>query len=201
MAAFIAVVVFVLFWFGIARQLKKNGRGWFGRNIIAGVGASFAFSLVVIVDISLSDPAGQLAEKQASKEAEVAASVAEPIVEPVEAVVDISESMPSKAAEWYEGGTLHQGNGLDWQQASYENKLATAGDLIAAAYTRKKLSPELQKAISGTDDMKVMAQELVKQLDEAFKAEPNAEENRKLFSNQQVAYFAAMIMAMSGWLE
>lgn len=71
MMALLALFVFVAFWFGIARQLKKNGRGWLGRNIIAGVGASFAFLLVVMVDIAMSDPIGQLADKQAAAEAKI----------------------------------------------------------------------------------------------------------------------------------
>lgn len=92
MSALIAVVVFVVFWFGIARQLKKNGRGWLGRNIIAGVGASLAFLLVVMVDISLSDPAGQLAAKQAEREVEAPKAEAEPSALPhlgsVKALID-----------------------------------------------------------------------------------------------------------------
>ena len=105
------------------------------------------------------------------------------------------------SSEWYVGGNLHQSSGLDWQQATYENKLATAGDLVAAVYQSKRLSNELSAAIKGMEDIKVIAEELVVQLDAAFEPEPDPRQNEVLFSNQKVSSTAAMIMMMSGWLN
>src|SRR5262249_34289097 len=33
--------------------------------------------------------------------------------------------------QWYSGGTLHEVNGLEWQQANESNRLATAADMVA----------------------------------------------------------------------
>ncbi|MFP2768349.1 hypothetical protein [Oceanisphaera sp. KMM 10153] len=56
MIEWIALAVFIFFWFGIAKQLKKNGRGWFSRNVIAGSGASIAFIVVAAIGISTDEP-------------------------------------------------------------------------------------------------------------------------------------------------
>ena len=34
--------------------------------------------------------------------------------------------------QWYSGGTLHAANGLAWQKADANNRLATAADIVAA---------------------------------------------------------------------
>ena len=34
------------------------------------------------------------------------------------------------AIKWYEGGTLHKSNGLEWQNADGSNRLATAADFV-----------------------------------------------------------------------
>jgi hypothetical protein len=34
--------------------------------------------------------------------------------------------------QWYSGGTLHNANGVEWQQADARNRLATAADMVAA---------------------------------------------------------------------
>ena len=36
-----------------------------------------------------------------------------------------------QAGNWNEGGTLHKASALEWQKASYSNKLATSADMIA----------------------------------------------------------------------
>ena len=41
--------------------------------------------------------------------------------------------VPSTAfGPWYSGGTLHAANGLAWQKADANNRLATAVDIVAA---------------------------------------------------------------------
>jgi hypothetical protein len=34
--------------------------------------------------------------------------------------------------QWQSGGTLHNANGLEWQQADARNRLATAADMVTA---------------------------------------------------------------------
>lgn len=106
----------------------------------------------------------------------------------------------SAHAEWYECGTLHRGNGLEWQQASYENKLATAGDFIATFYQRGNLSPDLADGIRDMDDMHAVADALVAELDAAFEPDPDPDENRRMFANQEVSAVATMVMLLAGWI-
>lgn len=107
----------------------------------------------------------------------------------------------AQAAEWYEGGTLHQANALQWQKASDADKLATCSDLVAAMYTNKSLKPELQRTIKKVDDLKPLAEELVKALDKAFQKDPDAKNNAKIYTNQKVPETAAMLMLLMGWVK
>ncbi|MEZ2744294.1 zinc ribbon domain-containing protein [Halopseudomonas bauzanensis] len=115
-----------------------------------------------------------------------------------------AEAMDKPVAQvsvnWYEGGTLAKGSGLDWQQATTANKLATCADLLAVVWQNKKLSPEIMKTLRDVDDFKPWAVLLTAELDSAFEADPDPEQNKKMFSNQDVASTAVMVMAMSGWL-
>lgn len=107
----------------------------------------------------------------------------------------------AQAAEWYEGGTLHKANALQWQKASDADKLATCSDLVAAMYTSKSFKPELQRTIKEIDDLKPLAEELVKALDKAFQKDPDVKNNAKIFTNQKVADTAAMLMLLMGWFK
>ena|SRR5690625_2908133 len=109
--------------------------------------------------------------------------------------------MAVSAQVWYEGGNLHQKGALDWQEATYNNKLATAGDFVAAAFNNGSLSDQLAASIKTVDDIKPLAVELVKQLDDAFLAMPDARKNRSTYANQRVDSSAAMLMIMMGWLK
>ena len=107
------------------------------------------------------------------------------------------------AAEWYEGGTLHSANGLEWQQASYENKLATVGDFVSSLYNNKKFKSELQSEISkqGMNGLKSVSVLIVENLDAAFEPVSDPEENRKLFTNQKVDQMTVMVMTVGGLLK
>lgn len=115
--------------------------------------------------------------------------------------VNLSVVPHVQAAEWYEGGTLHQATALEWQQASDANKLATAADIAASAYTKKLLKPDLQNAVTGVDSLLPLAYNLVKGLDAAFEPDPDPETNRVMFANQKVSDFMVMLMASQGWLK
>ncbi|SEM31931.1 hypothetical protein [Halomonas caseinilytica] len=105
------------------------------------------------------------------------------------------------AAEWYENGTLHNESALEWQDASHANKLATAGDLLAAAYQQGSLKPEIANKINGVADIRPLAETLVSQLDDMFKPEADEAANRKMFANQKVNESAAMLLIMMGWAD
>lgn len=106
------------------------------------------------------------------------------------------------AAEWHEGGTLHQATALEWQQASHANKLATAADIITDASAKELLRPELQKAVTaGSDSYFPLAHGLVKGLDAAFFPDPDPAANRAMFVDQRVNETMAQLMEAMGWLK
>ena len=105
------------------------------------------------------------------------------------------------AQEWYEGGDLHNKSALEWQEASYENKLATCADFVAVAWQNDSLSPKLQSKITSMDDVKLLSKELVIAIDEAFKKEGDAEKNKMIFTNQKVSESAVILMLMMGWIK
>jgi len=89
----------------------------------------------------------------------------------------------SSESKWYAGGTLHKAGALEWQKASYSNKLATCADFIGKLHQDGLISLK----INSIEDVRPSAEKLVKALDEAFKADSNPEKNRKLYANQTVA--------------
>ncbi|AQW73427.1 hypothetical protein E4T96_14325 [Shigella flexneri] len=105
------------------------------------------------------------------------------------------------ASEWYEGGTLHKANALEWQKASYKNKLATSADFIAVLYNQGRLTPELSTQVKNMDDLKLLAEELTKQLDMAFEPFADKKKNRKVYQNQSVSNTAVSLMLMMGWIK
>lgn len=110
-------------------------------------------------------------------------------------------STTSWAKNWYEGGTLNDSNAISWQRADYDNKLASCADLIATLYNKELLAPKVRRKIRKIDDFKPYAEQLVKQLDEAFKPEPDIKKNERMYSNQGVASSALMIMLMNDWVK
>lgn len=40
-------------WYGMADDLKKKGKGWFARNVIAGSGAVFAGLIVFVIYVAV----------------------------------------------------------------------------------------------------------------------------------------------------
>ena len=104
------------------------------------------------------------------------------------------------AKEWYEGGNLHKKTALDWQVASYDNKLATCADFISSLWQKKSFKPELQRKITSLDEIKTLSQELVKSMDKAFAKDPDPEKNKRMFVNQNVSSTAVLLMVMMGWL-
>lgn len=116
-------------------------------------------------------------------------------------LVFLSFSQQLFAAEWYEGGTLHQATALQWQKASDANKLATCGDLVSVMYKNKSLKPEMQRSIKKMDDIKLLASQLKNGLDEAFKPLSPSKKNTETYKNQMVADASVMLMVVAGWTK
>ena len=105
------------------------------------------------------------------------------------------------AKNWYEGGTLHSKSALEWQVASYENKLATCSDFVSTTWQNKSFKPEIQSKITSMDVVKVLSKELVKALDTALAKDPDPKKNEMMYANQTVSSSVAMLMVMMGWVE
>jgi hypothetical protein len=105
------------------------------------------------------------------------------------------------AKDWYVGGALHSANGLEWQEATYENKLATCSDFISKMWEGKNFKPAIQQKITTMDHIKVLSIELVRVIDGTFEKQADPELNRKAFVNQTVSETAVMLMVLMGWLQ
>lgn len=65
---------------------------------------------------------------------------------------DIPSSPPSSAgkpaakpaAEWYQGGNLHDKTVKDWRAATYENRLATCSDFVITLGNYEEIPPDLK---------------------------------------------------------
>lgn len=110
-------------------------------------------------------------------------------------------SFSSHAREWYEGGTLHDATALEWQNASYENKLATSADLIAKLYNDGKLSPKVSSHMKNMNNFRALSDELTKQMDDALKPLQDKKQNEKIYKNQSVVSIAVMSMIKMGWVS
>ena len=70
------------------------------------------------------------------------------------------------AKQWFQGGDLHNATVAQWKSATYQNKLATAADWLAATKWKGHLNTP-----NDFDRIKIKAQMLVNALDEVAKAE------------------------------
>jgi hypothetical protein len=91
--------------------------------------------------------------------------------------------------EWLEGGSLHRATMRDWSEASYENKLATAGDFVRNA----KLVRNMIKKTGDVDVAYPYAVDLVKGIDQRI--------GRKGWEVPTVAEVASAVMVESGWYK
>lgn len=93
----------------------------------------------------------------------------------------------SIADNWYVGGTLHHATVREWQEAKYENKLATAVNWTL-------LQPKIRKVSRRSSSMETVRPyviELVACVDKASIGESYADKN--------VSSLAAACMASMGW--
>jgi hypothetical protein len=111
-----------------------------------------------------------------------------------------TQQAPQEARKWYNGGTLSGSNGLDWQKATPEDKLATCADILAKLWIDKSLKPDVSAKLKSIDDLKPLAAELVAGLDKAFAGSRDPKANQKMLANQTVASTSVALLMMMGWL-
>ncbi len=93
-------------------------------------------------------------------------------------------SNDSAKDQWFQGGSLHSATVGEWKRATYQNKLATASDWLAATKWKGHLnSPQ------DFDKIKVKAQMLVSAVDEVVTVKDT--------DSLQVNEIAAAIVTMS----
>lgn len=124
----------------------------------------------------------------------------QPIDREPAAVVPVTTRAPAERA-WYDGGTLHDKGGLDWQKASHANKLATCGDFIAHMHAKGLLKPDLVTGGMRVEHYRPLAEAMVIALDQYFKLDPDPRANRQKFQDQSVATAAVLAMTLAGWVK
>lgn len=97
--------------------------------------------------------------------------------------------VPAISGEWYQGGTLHGATVREWKNATYQNKLATCGDMVANLWLKGLTNFEINNP---PDDFKPYAQELVVFID-------TATEGIDAVNTYKVSELAAMGAVMMGW--
>ena len=122
--------------------------------------------------------------------------------EEIQGVSTTTTQAPSR--EWWEvTGTLHNASALEWQDASYANKLATCGDLMVIYWENGVLSERISRDFESRnmDRVRFWADSLVIVLDIVMERFPEEEENERMFANQSVPEMAALILMTSNWIK
>ena len=115
--------------------------------------------------------------------------------------VDEKEAQRAEAKERKEGEALHQAGALDWQQATYEDKLEACTVIVAQFWKDGIFVSTLQEKIETTAHVRFLAEKLVEEMDKTMAPLPDAEENRKTYVNQSVGEMAVLTMVMLGWIS
>ena len=105
------------------------------------------------------------------------------------------------APRWFEGGTLHNGTALDWQNASQRNRLATVADFVAVLWQEGQLKPSISVHISSVDDMRPLVDQMVEYLNAAFMPDSDPVVNAKTFQHVSIKKAAAIGAFQLGWAE
>lgn len=124
--------------------------------------------------------------------------------EPTQSLNTSVSSGTTSQSEWWEvNGTLHNASALQWQNATYANKLATCGDLMVTYWENGMLSEGISRDFNSgnMDYVRFWADSLVIVLDIAMERFPDAEENELVYANQKVSEIAALTLMMSNWIN
>src|SRR5690349_2591414 len=103
------------------------------------------------------------------------------------AIMVVMIATPVAAAQWYEGGNLHQATGAQWRAASDANRLATSGDWVAG------LRDQFRNPVKSMSQVKAMATELSACVTKAAEGPGGAK--------QEVAGLGAACMHLMGWFK
>ena len=117
--------------------------------------------------------------------------------------VSASASNSSQPEWWEVDGTLRNASALEWQNASYANKLATCGDLMVISWENGVLCERISRDFESRnmDRVRFWADSLVIVLDIAMERFPDPDENERVYANQTVAEIAAFVFMMSDWMK
>jgi Skp family chaperone for outer membrane proteins len=123
-----------------------------------------------------------------------------------EQVAELLKKEPVTAPEinkdaWYKGGNLHNKSALDWQKASYNNKLATCADFISQAVNKGILKDSISTNLDSPQKIRPFAEQLVDCIDAATKKDKDPSLNNKMYANQRVAEIATMCMVTMKWTK
>jgi len=105
------------------------------------------------------------------------------------------------AGEWYEGGTLTDQNAIAWQDASLANKIASSADFVAVMFQGSYLKPSISSNIKSVTDLAPYAIQVAICIDGSTKKLADPEENRKIFTNQELSGMAAICTTLMGWMK
>lgn len=90
----------------------------------------------------------------------------------------LSSNTRTTSNKWYEGGTLLDKTGREWQAAPYADKLATCGDMVASLWIENALKPSMQSSLDSVDELKQLAEKLVAFIDAEVTRNPSASANQ-----------------------
>ena len=201
----IAVILWGLITFPpILKRTKKYGRTW---NI---TGRIFTFILSLVIAGQAPQPVKTASEQVKAPQPTIAAKPKViPSVEPSVVAPPTVSVSPSPILEqqkqtknlWYQGSTLSKATALEWQEATYENKLATCADIIAKLWKDDALNSSIQNQIASVDDMKPFAEQLVVDLDEVMRKIPDQKKNEVVYANQTVTEMAVATLILNKWTK
>lgn len=93
-------------------------------------------------------------------------------------LIAISSNVPSFAAEWYEGGNLHQAKMREWKKAYQQNKLSTCAGIISVF----ALNNYLKIPVKNIDDVKPYATQLLGIIDFWANSNGTIDENETVYT-------------------
>lgn len=109
----------------------------------------------------------------------------------------ISCSVVYAEQKWYEGGTLHKSNMVDWRNSTDRNRLATTSDFVVAAHQKNMLQPSFK--ITSMNGYKILANEVVACANEV--ARVPEQDVDKILKNQSVKSIVVLCMYTMGWMK
>lgn len=83
------------------------------------------------------------------------------------------QNQKNETEKWYQGGSLHKASIGEWKSASYQNKLATSGDWLAATVWKGHLN-----SMSSFEELKIQAIALVIAIDKTIEGKQFDEFNK-----------------------